>query len=181
MRHRRSRIDSGFTLIEVIIALAILSVAVVAAIQGFAQGLRLLKIAGDHQYATLLADQKAREVIAPKVGHEQGESDHLGRAFTWETTTTEVVTPDDSAEGRRSPAWRVYQIAVKVKWDERREVEVTTLRTAPPDSETGAPSTGVGAPSTGTGAPVPRGGPPTGGRSGPAGPRTPGAPRTGVR
>ena len=60
--------EAGFTLIEVLVALAILSIAVVASIQGFAQGLRLLKLAGDHQHAMLLADQKMREVVDP-AGH----------------------------------------------------------------------------------------------------------------
>ena len=62
----------GFTLLEVLVALAILSVAVVASIQGFAQGLRLLKLSGDHQEATLLADQKMREVVVPVEGREEG-------------------------------------------------------------------------------------------------------------
>ena len=60
-----ARRTAGFTLLEVLVAFAILSVAVVALIQGFAQGLRLLKVAGDHQQAVLLADQKAREVVVP--------------------------------------------------------------------------------------------------------------------
>src|SRR6267143_1143660 len=46
-----ARCTAGFTLLEVLVAFAILSVAVVALIQGFAQGLRLLKVAGDHQQA----------------------------------------------------------------------------------------------------------------------------------
>ena len=53
MMARRAR-AAGFTLIEVLVALAILSLAVVASIQGFAQGLRLLRLAGDHQQAMLL-------------------------------------------------------------------------------------------------------------------------------
>ena len=56
------RADAGFTLLEVIVALAILSLAVVAAIQGFAQGLRLLKLAGDHQRAMLLAHRLWEQV-----------------------------------------------------------------------------------------------------------------------
>ena len=48
----------GFTLLEVLVALAILGVAVVASIQGFAQGLRLLKLAGDHQDAMMVADPR---------------------------------------------------------------------------------------------------------------------------
>ncbi len=128
----------GFTLIEVIVALAILSVAVVAAIQGFAQGLRLLKLAGEHQHAALLADHKLREVVIPKIGTEQGEDERGGSVYAWETTTTEVVAPDLAGDGTRPPAWRVFQIAVKVRWAERREVEVTTLRTAVATTEMGA-------------------------------------------
>jgi type II secretion system protein I len=163
---RDPRGPRGFTLIEVIVALAILSVAVVAAIQGFAQGLRLLKLAGDHQYATLLADQKAREIVTPTAGHADGQDEHSGRVFAWETTTTEIAAPDLAGDGTRAPAWRVFQIDVKVRWDERREVELSTLRTAAATSETlgstGAPS--AGAPRSGTG---PRGAgimtPPVGG------------------
>ena len=121
----------GFTLLEVLVALAILSLAVVAAIQGFAQGLRLLKLAGDHQRATLIADQKAREVVEPSEGREHGTE---GR-FTWERTTTLVETPELQTAGILA-RWRVYQIAVRVSWDDRRQVTIETLRTVP--SQAGA-------------------------------------------
>lgn len=130
----------GFTLIEVIVALAILSVAVVASIQGFAQGLRLLKLAGEHQHATLLADQKLREIVSPKAGREEGRDEHGGHTFTWETTTTEVEAPDLAGDGSRAPTWRAVQIAVKVRWAEHREVELTTLRTTFIAGETGVPA-----------------------------------------
>ena len=126
-----ARRSAGFTLLEVLIAFAILSVAVVALIQGFAQGLRLLKAAGDHQQAVLLADQKARELVIPVTGHDQGQEG----TFDWERTVTVVKAPDLE----RTPAtrkWRVYQIDVKVRWGDRRGVEVVTLRTSaeePPD------------------------------------------------
>ena len=66
---RRGR---GFTLLEVLVALAILSFAVVTMIQLFAQGLRLLRVSGDYQQAVLLADQKAREVETVREGIESG-------------------------------------------------------------------------------------------------------------
>lgn len=122
----RSR-AAGFTLLEVIVALAILSVAVVASIQGFAQGLRLLKLAGDHQHAMLLADQKVREVVTPTEGRDGG----IEGRYIWERTTTALETPDLTAPGGAA-LWRVYQITVRVRWDERRQVELTTLRTVPP-------------------------------------------------
>lgn len=114
----------GFTLLEVLVALAILSLAIVASIQGFAQGLRLLKVAGDHQRATLIADQKAREVIEPAEGREQGTEGQ----FAWERITTLVDTPELRSAGAPG-RWRVYQIAVQVRWGERRQVGIDTLRT----------------------------------------------------
>src|SRR5207244_7711999 len=96
---------AGFTLLEVLVALAILSIAVVASIQGFAQGLRLLKLAGDHQQATLIADQKAREIVLPKEGHEAGEEERAGTTFAWETTTTAIEAPDLAATNTATPIW----------------------------------------------------------------------------
>jgi general secretion pathway protein I len=116
----------GFTLLEVLVALAILSLTVVVSIQGFAAGLRLLKLSGDHQSAMLIADLKAREVTRPKEGREDGTEGE----FTWERTIKVLPSPDLDLPGR-TVKWHVYEIDVKVKWGERsiRTVEITTLRT----------------------------------------------------
>ena len=120
------RAPHGFTLLEVLVALAILSLTVVVSIQGFAQGLRLLKLSGDHQAAMLIADLKAREVTIPKEGREDGTEG----AFTWERTVKVLPSPDLDIPGR-AVKWHVYEIDVKVKWGERsvRTVEIATLRT----------------------------------------------------
>jgi general secretion pathway protein I len=134
----RARSSAGFTLLEVLVAFAILSVAVVAIIQGFAQGLRLLKVAGDHQRAVLLADQKAREVVNPVEAHDKGQEG----AFDWERTVSIVTTPDLE----RTPAtrkWHVYQIDVKVRWGDTRGVQIVTLRTAAERPAAGTPLTGT--------------------------------------
>ena len=127
---RRSRQD-GFTLLEVLIAFAILSVAVVAVIQGFAQGLRLLKVAGDHQQAVLLADQKTREVVVPVEGRDQGKDGN----YDWERVVTVVQAPD-LARTVATSKWRVYQIDVKVSWGDKRGVEIVSLRTTADTPET---------------------------------------------
>jgi len=115
----------GFTLLEVLVAFAILSITVVVAVQGFAQGLRLLKLSGDHQSAILIADQKAREVVMPKEGHENGTEG----GYTWDRTITELPAPELAVPGRAA-RWHVYQIDVQVAWgDSKRTVGVTTLRT----------------------------------------------------
>lgn len=138
MTTRASR-EAGFTLLEVLVALAILSLAVVASIQGFAQGLRLLKLAGDHQQAMLLADQKLREVVEIKEGREDGTEGPL----RWERTTRPLEGEELAVAGK-APRGRVFEIDVRVNWDAQRSIELRTLRTVLP-----APAT--------TGVPVPLG------------------------
>lgn len=147
--------QGGFTLLEVLVALAILGVAVVAIIQGFAQGLRLLKVSGDHQQAMLLADIKLREVTEEQLRSDAGpverEADVEG-PFHWERTATLLETPDlRPATG--PPRWRVYQLAVRVTWDERRQVELVTLRTVPATPTTTQPGTPAPGQGTTSGAP----------------------------
>lgn len=114
---------AGFTLLEVVVALAILSIAVVASIQGMAQGLRLLRLAGEHQRAVLLADEKAREVLIPAEQRENGTEG----PFRWERTITVVPAPD-LGRTQVSEQWRMYRIDVRVAWGEKRHVELVTLR-----------------------------------------------------
>ncbi|HSE92779.1 MAG TPA: prepilin-type N-terminal cleavage/methylation domain-containing protein [Methylomirabilota bacterium] len=135
MRRRR---EEGFTLIEVLVALAILGIAVVAAIQGFAQGLRLLKLSGDHQQAMLVADLKTREVVTPEEMQDEGAEGE----FRWRRTTRLLETPDLTPDDGATPRFRVWEIAVSVRWDERRQIEVTTLRTAAVTSTPEATSPG---------------------------------------
>ena len=119
------RREAGFTLIEVLVAFAILSLTIVVAVQGFAQGLRLLKLSGDHQQAALLADQKTREIVLPKEGREGGTEG----TFTWERVIKEIPAPELTPSGQ-VPKWHVYEINVQVAWGEgKRGVGVTTLRT----------------------------------------------------
>jgi type II secretion system protein I len=164
----RAAREAGFTLLEVLVALAILSIAVVACIEGFAQGLRLLKLAGDHQQAMLLADEKMREVVEPSEGHEQS----VEGPFRWERVTRAVDAPDLAPPGV-PPRFRVYEIDVRVSWDPRRHVEISTLRTVPlgviPAAGTGGLGTGgLGTGGLGTGG-LGTGGPGTGGPAAGAG------------
>src|SRR5262245_39991089 len=136
--------QGGFSLLEVLIALAILGTAIVAAIQGVSQGLRLLKVSGDQQQATAVADQKAREVTSLVEGTDSGSE---GR-FSWQRVTRVPDTPELNPADA-PPKWRVFEIAVAVTWDEQRRVDVITLRTAPATSDATRDTTGLGSASSG--------------------------------
>jgi len=114
----------GFTLLEVLVAFAILSLAVVSMIQLFSQGLRLLKVSGDYQQAALLADQKAREVETVREGVETGREGD----FEWERRATVTTVPEELTVSGVNPI-RLFRVTVQVRWG-GRSVEVATLRTA---------------------------------------------------
>ena len=118
--------QKGFTLLEVMVALAILGLAVVTLIQLASQGLRLVKLAGEHQEAVLLADRVAREADASREGVENGQSG----AFNWERRVALAPVPDELALAANSPA-QLFQVTVAVRWGQNRAVELATLRNAP--------------------------------------------------
>lgn len=121
----RRHADSGFTLLEVLVALVILSVAVVTLIQLSSQGLRLLRLSGEHQEAVMLADRLVR---AADVNRESVDTGHEG-AFQWERRTRLVTIPADlTPVGGDAP--RLLALSVAVKWGGGRTVEVSTLRLA---------------------------------------------------
>ena len=117
---------AGFTLLEVLVAMVILSVAVVTFIQLASQGLRLLRVSGEHQEAVMLADRLVR---AGDASRESVETGHEG-VFEWERRTRLVAVPPDLAlPGTDAP--RLLSLSVAVKWGGGRSLEVATLRLAP--------------------------------------------------
>lgn len=117
--------EGGFTLLEVLVAMVILSVAVVTLIQLASQGLRLLRLSGEHQEAVMLADRLAR---AADAGRESVDTGQEG-PYEWERRTRLVAVPADlTPPGADSP--RLLALSVAVKWGGGRSVEVSTLRLA---------------------------------------------------
>jgi prepilin-type N-terminal cleavage/methylation domain-containing protein len=115
----------GFTLLEVLVAMVILSVAIVTLIQLTSQGLRLLRLSGEHQEAALLADRLARTAILVE-GVETGEDGPL----TWERRVAPVAGPDE-LDPPTGPVAKLVALTVTVRWGHSRALEVATLRVMP--------------------------------------------------
>ncbi len=105
--------------------MVILSLAVVTLIQLASQGLRLLKLSGDHQQAVLLADQLAREADVSAEGVEFGREG----PFRWERRIALVPVPDELTPPAGPPP-RLFALSVTVSWGPSRSVQLATLRAA---------------------------------------------------
>jgi len=150
----RARLSGGdgFTLLEVLIAFAILAVAIVSLIELTAQGLRLLKLSGDHQQAVQLADRLAMDtqVNADDVKPDTPlvDSGEEGN-FSWERRIARLPLPDEIEARATIPGKEVpglYTVSVAVRWGQRQIVEVATLRA--PGLSTTASTTAPTAPDT---------------------------------
>ena len=126
LTRRRAR-EEGFTLLEVLVALVVLSTAVVAILQLFGGGLRLARTAGDHADAALLASAKLADLEpGPLV---EGTTDGTDGPFHWTRRVTLApallpVEPESVEAGRL----RVARVSVEVRWGQRRRFEIATLR-----------------------------------------------------
>ena len=117
--------SAGFTLLEVLVAMVILSVAVVTLIQLASQGLRLLKASSDHQEAALLIDRVTRNAD-PKV--ESTASGQEGQ-FTWAWRARLLAVPDELTPAQ-GPRPRLLELSTTVQWGKGRTMELVTLRLA---------------------------------------------------
>ena len=120
---RPRQAQGGFTLLEVLVAMVILSLAVVSLIQLSSQGLRLLKLSGDHQEATRLADRIVQATEVKGEGVDGGEEG----PFIWERRIALVPVPKELGPAT-GPAPQLYSLLVNVRWGSGRSVELATLR-----------------------------------------------------
>lgn len=117
------RNQAGFTLLEVLVAMAILAVAITTMLQLSAQSLRLLGLSGEHQRAVLLADRVTRESQPEAEGVESGQEG----PYAWERRVSLVALPEEQSPPTGA-APRLFSVAVSVRWGGSRSVEIATLR-----------------------------------------------------
>lgn len=114
----------GFTLLEVIVALAILGVGFALAMELLANGVRSVRASEDYTQAVLLARQKMAEVAVARHVTGQVDGGEFGGGFRW-MSEVQPLEQDDTLPGR------LYSVRVRVAWPGRRgekSVDLQTLR-----------------------------------------------------
>jgi general secretion pathway protein I len=132
-RSRPPAAEAGFSLLEVLVALLILATAVVAALQLFGGGLRLVRAAGDHTEAALLASAMLAELAPGRL--EEGAEEGQAGAYRW--TRRIALEPDllpVDATRPEAVGLRLARVSVEVRWGSNRRVELVTLRAWRPGS-----------------------------------------------
>jgi len=116
--------DRGFTLLEVVVALAICAAGILALLELFSGSLRLSAGANGLSAAQVYASQRMEEALLspePVAGLERGS---FGERYRWEVETS-VAPPEEG-----NP-YREVRIRVTVRWTDGaddRSVEVAATR-----------------------------------------------------
>ena len=145
------RREAGFTLLEVMIALAILGVAFALSMELLASGVRSAKASENYTQAVLLARQKLAEVAATPNLEGSANTGEFGGGFRWSSEIQPLPQEQDL------PA-RLFRVRVRVTWPGRqgdKALDLYTLRMAVDQAKFGrtraVPPSGGGDVSTGEG------------------------------
>jgi len=125
---------SGFTLLEVMIALAIIAIALVAALSSQSQSVSLANEAKFTTTVTLLAQRKIAELEAKNAEDLISDGGDFGEDFPgyrWESVITDLAM-----EGFEEASKHVKRIGLTVSWgqDDRYQYSLTFYRFVPEEN-----------------------------------------------
>ena len=133
-RHPRCASALGFTLIEVIVALAVMAIGLVTLLNLQLVSIRMTHHAYAKSQAALLAEARMAEAIAngfPEIGSMTGTVEDADRAiaFDWQTTVSDLhvaAFQDTAVSGLR-------RVEVVVTWEAGQSLERVSMSTCVSD------------------------------------------------
>ncbi len=129
MRQRTRQASSGFTLLEVLVALSILGVAVLALVQLFSANLKSISASEEQVSRSLEAQSKMREVLTNKEFSER-----TWNGVTDNGTRFEVSVSEALSERVENLPVKLVRIEVKILWthgSRDKALTLTTLKMVP--------------------------------------------------
>jgi general secretion pathway protein I len=126
--------NRGFTLIEIVVAMAILGVGLIVIIELFSGGLRLGRISEEYTQAIGLARMKLEEISLAEQLREGSEKGEFNKDFRWQVGVKKVdlLLVEKGLEFK--PPVEFYQIKVNITWKsgyKERSTEIEFYRTIP--------------------------------------------------
>lgn len=128
----RQTSQQGFTLIEVLVALTILSLSLAIIFAGFSSGLRAKRMAVDYQQATVLAESKLNSIGIETPVVEGQTVGRFDDRFRWQVVVARYQEDgrDELGQGKIQP----LEVTVTVFWgtsSDGRSVSLKTLKLLP--------------------------------------------------
>ena len=122
------RIENGFTLLEVVIAMAIVGLGVVALMEIFSLGLRLATASAARTQAVAYSRQVMDEFLVRQAFDGRAGAGSIGKTHRWQVDVQPLRDGTDLGANMR---WDINQITLRMRYpDGERDklVEMQTLR-----------------------------------------------------
>jgi len=118
------RTSAGFTLLEVVVAMAIVGLGVVTVMEVFSLGLRLNRTSSEKTETVAVGRQVFDRILLRREPGDGLETGVLAEGYRWQLDTTRFEV--DQALSLSTP-WQLKEINLTIRGGDR-EVEMTTLR-----------------------------------------------------
>lgn len=119
----------GFTLMETLVAMMILSISLTVIFELFSGGLRSAWVSADYTQAALRAAEKMEEVLTNKKLSDGSWSGDFDEDFNWLVKIRNLLPETEE----KKPVVILYEITVTVSWadgNQRRHYQLNTLKIA---------------------------------------------------
>lgn len=117
----------GFTLLEVLVAMAILGVGLIVIIELFSGGLRLGRTAEEYTRAVGYARMKLEEISLAKTLEEGIEEGEFDREYRWQMEVKKVDLLPPGKETSYQPPVALYRVRIAVLWKSGIRERTTAL------------------------------------------------------
>lgn len=125
-----NRGSDGFTLIETLVAMAILSISLVVILQLFSGGLKSSRLSDNYTRAIFHAREKMEEILLDDNFTDMATEGELGDGFEWKAQTLRLEPAQE--EEAKLPV-DIFSIKVDISWHEgskEKHFEISTLKIA---------------------------------------------------
>jgi len=133
----KGRREEGFTLIEIVVAMAVLGISLVLVIELFSGGLRLGRAAEEYTLAGQFARQKMEEISLNREvveGVEEGEFE--GTPYRWQVEVKKMDLLPVTMETDYRPPLDLFQIQLQIIWksgNKERSTRIETFKAVKPE------------------------------------------------
>jgi general secretion pathway protein I len=129
------RLDKGFTLIEVVVSLAILGIGLTVIIELFSGGLRLGRTSEDYTKAMSYARMKLEEITSIQDIQEGTDEGEFDKTFRWQVDVKKVDLLPVNRSPDLKPPVDLFQVKVNILWklgSKERSASLETYKTVKP-------------------------------------------------
>ena len=122
--HRVNMSHNGFTLLEVIVAIAILGIAISVVLQLFSANLRAISVSGDYVTAATRAEAKMREILSDDKLSEKSFSEATQEGYRIDVSIIDVMK-----ERTENLQVKLLEVDLTIHWIQGTKQKSMSLRT----------------------------------------------------